>query len=100
MAERIEVNIGTLSSDLQDLNSCAKKAREDLADLEEAIESLNTSWEGSAHDAFMAQYSQDQATMVEALDTLDKFLDSVMNARNAYAKCEQSVEEAVNSIQI
>ncbi|MCD8347692.1 MAG: WXG100 family type VII secretion target [Lachnospiraceae bacterium] len=100
MADKIEVNIGTLSSDIQDLNSWAQKAREDLAGLEEAIESLNASWEGSAHDAFMAQYSQDQATMTEALNTLDKFLDSAINARDEYAKCEQSVEELVNAIQV
>lgn len=100
MAEKIRVNITTLSSNLATLVSQAKQAHTSFEGLKSSINALHATWDGPSHDALTAQFEGDASVMQESLDLLDKFLSSVESARDEYKKCEDQVSTKIDSIRV
>lgn len=65
-----------------------------------SLEGLDGMWQGSAHDAFKIQYSNDNQIMTELCREIQEFIDCVNQSRKSYDECEQSVREQIARIQI
>lgn len=65
-----------------------------------SMEDLDAMWDGSSHDAFVAQYFEDEQSVQELCNTITKLIEHMKEARRQYEQCEQSVKDMVNSIQI
>lgn len=100
MAEKIRVNISTLSSDWTDMTNMAKQARTKFEALKSSITALHATWDGPSHDALTSQFESDADIMEQSLDTLDKFLESVKYARDEYRLCEDKVSGKIDSIRV
>ena len=66
----------------------------------QALESLNGMWQGSAHDAFTAQYQLDNQEMRQLLRELQRVAENISKARVEYDTCEQNVKSEIAAIQI
>lgn len=100
MAEKIRINISTLSTDLAEMTRIAKQAKSNLDNLKTNIQALNSTWDGPSHNALAVQFDNDASTMEESLEALNKFLDLVRYARDEYTGCENSVSEKIDAVQV
>lgn len=65
-----------------------------------SLDSLNTSWEGSAHNAFVANVNEDRAFMTEVLKTLRTYTESLDAAETTYRTCESDVSNVIAGIRV
>lgn len=100
MANKIEIDITKLGSDLSQLTNLKKTASTNMDELVAAIQALNATWEGTAHDTFLSEFTSDQSKMEEALSALEEFLQAVEYAQQEYSKCEQNVGSLVDGIRV
>ena len=100
MGEIIKVNISEMSRNLADMYNLRKSAQGGMEDLVQALNALNATWEGTAHDVLINVFSMDQRNMETALNELGQYLESLVYARDEYKTCEQQVGDIVRSMQI
>lgn len=100
MADYVEVNTDILQSDINQLNEHLNRIESQLSQMYGQVEELNTLWKGQANAAFSTQFRQDNETMKDVISELKKYSESLSQARVKYDKCEDSVQDMVNSIQI
>lgn len=100
MGDRIRANISTMSREFADMNNIQKAAQNSLEDLAAAINALNGTWEGMAHDALVSLFQSDQNSMQETLNTLGQYIVALVEARDEYRNCEEQVESRISSIHV
>lgn len=97
---QIAVNTDTLNSDINSMKDALKIVEEKSKNMQASIQELSGMWEGPAHNAFLAQFNTDCASL-EELDSAIKELISCMEyADKEYVSCEQSVSSLIASIRI
>lgn len=100
MAGYIEINTDILNSDISVIEGHLNTIHEKLKGMYAQVEELNTMWKGQANAAFNSQFIQDYEYMESLLSNLDKYKNSMLEAKNKYVKCENSVHSMVNSLRI
>lgn len=100
MIEEVEIDIGQLSSDLDQLCQLRVKLKQNMGLMEESIKELNNTWEGAAHDEFIRGFDEDCKSINEMMTTLSQFLESLEYARNEYSKCDADIKSSVDAIRI
>lgn len=69
-------------------------------DILNGFDALGAMWEGSAHDAFQAQYQEDDQLLRTLCQDIRSIISDVSNARVGYDKCEEQVRDNIARIQI
>ncbi|MGM9616770.1 WXG100 family type VII secretion target [Butyricicoccus sp.] len=100
MADRILIHTSELQAATDRLTDLLKNTKGELAELYEAVQSMNTMWTGPANDAFRSQFTSDQQEAYALCGTLQKFIQSMQYARNAYDNCESSICDIISGIRI
>lgn len=100
MGNIIGTSTERMKTDITDYGTSVQKVDEALKNAYAAIEELNRTWSGPAHDALVAQFEADQLTMNDLLKDLRDYGSDLDNARNEYEKCEANVDSLINSMKV
>lgn len=97
---RIKVNTGMLNNTISDMNIDNSQIERYINDLYNTVAELDSMWDGSANAAFNQQFEIDRAELIRISREIDKFIESLKDAKQEYEKCENKVADIVNSIRI
>ncbi len=100
MADIIGINIGTLATDITQMETEVKALREEMKQAFDAVAELDAMWNGPANDAFNRAFESDHQAMEEMCRILDSLIEYMTNARDEYRKCEASVSAEIDAIRI
>lgn len=64
------------------------------------FDALGGMWEGSAHDAFQAQYQEDDQLLQTLCQDIRMIFSDMASARMEYDSCEEQVRDSIARIQI
>ncbi len=100
MAATIEVNTGTLRTDIDSINSELKILRQDIVSLRNVAASLGNTWSGRAKDAFMVALNDDIGELERLVSELEKYTTRTNDVRAEYDSCENTVAQIISSIRV
>lgn len=100
MASVIEVNTGTLRSDVTDLRGEVKAIQGEIGALRQLSGVLSGAWEGEAKNAFIAALTGDIGRLEALVNEFDKLVTQTDDVKNEYEKCENSVTQIVAGIRV
>ena len=100
MADVIATNTDRMQSDLNLLEEQIVKMDTAFQAAWDAVEALNATWEGPAHDTLVAQFLQDQETVKTMIISLRNYREELENAKKEYETCEQNVNSLVRSMDV
>lgn len=100
MADYIEVDTTALNRDKQTIQSELDRVRNEIGRLKDEMAGLSAMWEGPAHEAFMAQFNADYEFIQRFGNEIESYIETMEFALTEYQKCENVVEQAIESIRI
>lgn len=100
MAQRLEVNTGTLRNDINEIRGEIRGLRTEMSNLRGAASALGQTWEGEAKKAFMGALEDDLRRLELLINTIEKFTNKTEESKDAYEKCENSVSQTVANIKV
>ena len=100
MADVIATNTDRMQSDLNLLEEQIVKMDTAFQAAWDAVEALNATWEGPAHDTLVAQFLQDQETVKTMIISLRNYREELENEKKEYETCEQNVNSLVRSMDV
>jgi len=100
MADVIATNTDRMQSDINLLEEQIVKMDTAFQAAWDAVEALNATWEGPAHDTLVAQFLQDQETVKTMIISLRNYREELENAKKEYETCEQNVNSLVRSMDV
>ena len=98
--KEIGVNTSTLNSQADSIEKEVKAIRGDITRMYEAVQTLDSMWDGPASMAFKTQFNNDQQKMLELCDTIQSIVDSMKFAKKEYEDCENAVNGIIASIRV
>lgn len=98
MATNFEVNLSTLSSDINNARHSLDYIRKNVKGMFNEIKELDAMWDGDANAAFNVQFNSDYEMMLEVCKNIEKLINSMEFAKQEYARCENSVSSAVQAM--
>lgn len=100
MADIIEINIGTLATDIESMQTELANLRDDIRIAFEALAELDTMWDGPANEAFNQAAKNDHELLNQMCDIIKGLISYMENARDEYRKCENAVSAEIDTIRI
>lgn len=97
---KFDVETGQVNTMVQSYQETLNQISQNREKMYQALESLNGMWQGSAHDAFIAQYQSDNQEMQQLIRELQRVAENISKARAEYDTCEQNVKSEIAAIQI
>ena len=97
---KFDVETGQVNTMVQSYQETLNQISQNREKMYQALESLNGMQQGSAHDAFTAQYQLDNQEMQQLLRELQRVAENISKARVEYDTCEQNVKSEIAAIQI
>lgn len=85
-------------SDVRQFRSSTEQIRRTSNRLFTALESLNSTWSGSAHSIYIANVKEDEELMASVFKALRELGEELEEADAVYRKCEDQVEQEINSL--
>lgn len=100
MAMGIEVNTGTLKTDIGSIQGELGALKREISDLRDVAASLGNSWEGDAKNAFMSALSEDIGRLEQLVTDMEKHTDRTSAVRVSYEDCESTVAAVISGIKV
>lgn len=97
---KMEVNTGTLRSDLSSIQREISALKREAEELRSKSERLGRMWEGKAKAEFMTQYAQELNALNEAIDSLERFTVRTRTVDAEYERSESVVANVVNAMKV
>ncbi|MBQ4528378.1 MAG: WXG100 family type VII secretion target [Clostridia bacterium] len=96
----IAIQTNPLRRDAESMAEEVARLRKNMSSMNDAITSMNSMWQGAAHNAFVTQYASDYQKMTEVCQALDNIIECLNYAAAKYDECDNNVKNIVNSIKI
>lgn len=101
MAENIiEVDTRMIDNDKKSVTLCLSKINQNLSDMHNSVLELDATWDGIAKQAFQYQFNEDYQMLTEITKFMKEFTSCMEYASKEYTKCENSVCDLVQAINI
>lgn len=100
MAKVIATNTDRMKSDISTYNDRMNKMDTAFREAWDAVEALNATWAGPAHDTLVAQFRQDQEIVKNLMISLENYREEFENAKKEYETCEQNVNSLIRSMNV
>ena len=94
----VEVDTDILRTQINQLEVTLARTRLALDKLNARVESLQSMWNGPAHDEFNKQYLLDRQRMENMCRIIQNIIDGMQQARLSYDRCTDEVDSVVGSI--
>jgi WXG100 family type VII secretion target len=99
-ANKIRVNTGSLDQTRKELQAKLDKVRKDIDHISDDMGTLNSMWEGDAHQAYVQSITDDMQVLSEVCEGIQSMIRYESNAVTEYGKCEQQVADVIAKISI
>ena len=96
----IEVNTGTLRTDVTNIQGEIRSLRSEAGKLRSAADQLSGMWDGPAKQAFMSAVKDDLGRLDALIQAMEKFTVQTSDAREEYDKCENAVSGIISAIRV
>lgn len=97
---KFEVDTGQLAATHGSLQSALERVTTGQVRMYQAMETLESMWAGSAHDAFRSQFAADHQQMQELCREVQNVLELLDQARGAYESCDNEVQGWIARLQV
>ena len=99
-ADRIKVNTSSLNQTSRELQAKLDKIRKDIEHISNDLNTLNSMWEGDAHQTFAQQVGDDISFLNSACENIQHIINYESNAVTEYNRCENQVSDLISQIRI
>ena len=99
-SSKLEVNTGTLRSDLASIQREISALKRERDELRSKAERLNRMWEGAAKAEFLSNYAQELSALDAAISALERFTQQTDTVGTEYERCERSVAGVVDALKV
>lgn len=96
----IEVDTPSLDRDREEISQQIEAATQNLNELLELLETVNTGWKGSANAMFNQRLSEDMEFLGAVIKEASELVKCLGYASQEYVKCENDVAETIASVRI
>lgn len=100
MEDSIEINIGTLKTDIGEMQKELQGLRNEMKMAFESVAELDTMWNGPANEVFNRAFQNDNKSMEEMCKIIESLIEFMDNARTEYTNCEAAVSAEIDAIRI
>lgn len=97
---KFEVDTDLLSTAVNKLNTTLQEISINREEMYSAVEELEATWRGPAHDEYRAQFQTDSEEMTALTREIQEVIDRIGEARKGYANCEAGVGDLIQKISI
>lgn len=98
--EEIAVDTAILRNDMTAYENALHLVNTKTDKIFEEMQMLDSMWEGTANQIFMAQFRADYYRIKEVCKVLANLLEDIESARREYDQCEASVAGVIKEIHI
>ncbi len=96
----IRINSDALAREAGELESCAKRAKQEIAKMSTDLTLLNSKWSGPANEEFQKNFAVDYEFFVSLCDKAVEFSGELKEAAKEYNNCENAVMDAVRRLRV
>lgn len=101
MAEsKIRVDIRRLEQTKEDMQTRVDRVKKDIEKMQQAMNTLNAAWTGTANQGFRQSVEEDIALLEEVCETVQKIIKYESKAVKGYDKCESTVSDLIANIKV
>ena len=100
MSKIIATSTERMGKDITDYNDHLVRMQNSFDAAWEAVEALNATWAGPAHETLLAQFRQDQEVMKTLMINLQNYREELQNAKREYENCEKNVNSLIRSMNV
>lgn len=100
MSNYVKVSISRMKEDGEQLHTQIEQIPQFVRELEAAMKSLGSCWEGPAWVAFQQQVESDIINMLDVYDWLRKYMQALSDAGKVYGDCEEKSYSGIERIRI
>lgn len=100
MNNYIKVSVPKMKDRGERIQSNIEKIPQFVQELESAMKSLGSCWEGAAWNAFQMQVRSDILNMLEMYDWLQKYLQATSEGEKNYGNCEKKSYDCIGKVRI
>ena len=100
MANYVKVSVPRMKDDGEELHNQIEQIPNFVRELEAAMQSLGTCWEGPAWIAFQQQVESDILNMLDMYDWLRKYMQTLSDTEKIYGACEETCYESIECVRI
>lgn len=97
---RIKVNTNSLNQTKVEIQDKLEKIKKDIEQISKDMDTMNSMWEGDAHEAFKNSVNTDIQFLSVVCDGIQNIIHFEDNAVTEYNKCEQQVADLIDQIKI
>ena len=99
-SSKLEVNTGTLRSDLTSIQREINALKREAEDLRNKAALLNRMWEGQAKEEFLSNYAQELDALDAAIDALNRFTAQTLTVDSEYERSERIIGNVVDAVKV
>lgn len=96
----IEIDVAALLRDIEQLYNYLDRFGNHIESLSSCIQSLSQTWEGTAKDAYLAQFHTDELQIRSLYNTITEYLILLEYAAKEYQNCEEKVQAEIAQITV
>lgn len=96
----VSVNSGRIGDDMESIETSLNNIRNQMANFENEVKALCSSWQGDANAAFMQTVDEDFQLFNELMNDLENFNKCLEEAQTEYVNCENDVSVRIASITV
>lgn len=96
----IEIDTEHLNKDVEALKNLLTQLRKNQTSMEQAMDQLNTMWQGPANQIFNIQFRADCESFANVCTTVEAMIQAMETARMDYEACEEQVSDLINAIRV
>ena len=100
MSKVIATSIERMASDISAYNEQLTAVSNAYKDAWEAVQALNATWSGPAHETLEAQFLEDQLVTKDLMDSLRSYQEELISAKKEYETCEKNVASLISSMEV
>ena len=100
MSKVIATSTERMGNDISAYNDHLVRMQNSFDAAWEAVEALNATWAGPAHDTLIAQFQQDQQVMKTLMTNLVSYREELQSAKREYENCEKNVNSLIRSMNV
>lgn len=96
----VEVDTRNLNTEMNSIKEELQSIRDNIESMFNAINKLDTMWDGEASEAFRLQFINDKAEIESFCNTVKEIIDNMGFAKSKYDSCESEISSLVKSTKV
>ncbi len=92
------VEVDELKNEAAAMREATDRAKEEIEELMQTMEVLNTTWDGPSKNTFRSLFRRDYLRALQARERLVARVEKIEEAEHRYRSCEETVRQKVQQL--